>query len=43
MFEDADVGHCVLLVRLCYGDDDVLVSNLEAGGARLAAGQTVEF
>ena len=35
----------VLLVPVCCGGDDVFVhvSNLEAGGATLADGQTVEF
>jgi cold shock CspA family protein len=44
-FEDAEVGHRVLLVRVCCGEDDLFVhvSNLGAGGATLAEGQTVEF
>ena len=44
-FEDAEVGHRVLLVRVRCGGEDVFVhvSTLEAGGATLAEGQTVEF
>ncbi len=43
MFEDAEVGHRVLLVRVRCGGEDVHVSNVEAGGAPLAEGQTIEF
>ena len=42
---DARFGHRVLLIRVHCGGDDVFVhvSNLDAGGATLADGQTVEF